>query len=129
VPPHSPQLKMKRNLTCLPVGQPETGGRFYTGSRRGRRWRYRWLRQRIRHYVARPCYVANVRGILRHVRQLAALLGRPGVGSAVDDGGERLVVHVVGESPALQHEPDVADSQEARQKLAVEGRVLDLGRL
>ncbi len=73
--------------------------------------------------------MVNVRGILHHLSKLAALPGHPGVGSAVDGGGERLVVHVDGESPALQHEPEVADSQEARQKLAVEGQVLDLGRL
>jgi hypothetical protein len=38
----------------------------------------------------------------------------------VDGGGERLVFRVDGEGPALQHEPEVADPQEARQELAAE---------
>ncbi len=37
------------------------------------------------------------------------------------------VVCVDCEMPALQHVPEMADPQEARQELAVEGRILDLG--
>jgi hypothetical protein len=47
----------------------------------------------------------------------------------VDGGGERLVVRVDGEGPALYNDLEVADPQEARQKLAVKSRTLDLGQL
>jgi hypothetical protein len=128
VPPHLPQLKMKRNSTCLPVGRPpET-------------WRALLHRRPPGKAAAVPAggkvrppprcsslLNGGCQRLLRHVSKLAALPGRPGAGRAVDGDGEWLGVSVDGEGSALQHEPEVADSQETRQELPVQSRILDLG--
>ncbi len=76
--------------------------------------------QRVRHYVVCARYVLDIARELGDVRQLAALLGGPRLGRPANGGGERFVVRVQRETPALQHKPKMADCLETGQQLPVE---------
>ncbi len=81
----------------------------------------------VGHHVIHPADVQDVTGELGHLAEVPALSGGPGLHRLGQDMCEGLVVHVEGEFPPLQHEPEVPYAQHAGQELPVVSRVPPLG--
>ena len=65
--------------------------------------------------------MAKVRRELRHVRQMAALAGCPGIRDLGDGVDEGFVIGEDAENASLEHVPEVANGGDTGEKLPVEG--------
>jgi hypothetical protein len=82
------------------------------------RWR---AREGVGHDVVHSADVPDVAGEFCQVAEVSALPGCPWLHRIGKGVGQRLVVGVQGELPALQHESEVPDPQHPGQKLPVVG--------